>query len=139
MGVTASSSSVYEARYDLDDDLKDKGEAGQRARPVARMVRGTQEPNPEGGIYSAEEYKAKEKEAITTFIANHEMSWPVVMIDKTEPGPKYALMGWPHAVVIDKEGRIRYFKSGALLRDRPEDVKKSRAILDDLLAEPAAK
>ncbi len=135
VGVTASSSAVYDARYDLDDDLKDRAEQGVRPKPVARLLRTGQEPNPEGGILPEAEFRKKEIEVIQTFIQNHEMSWPVVMIDKTEPAPKYARMGWPHAVVIDKQGRIRYFKSGALLRSKPEGVKKFRKVLDDLLAE----
>ncbi|MDJ0976883.1 MAG: TlpA family protein disulfide reductase [Planctomycetota bacterium] len=135
VGVTASASVVYEARYDLDDDLADRHEPGERARAVARLARGNREPDPEKGIFAEAEFKERELAAIQTFIENHEMTWPVVMIDKAEPAPKYALMGWPHAVVIDKQGRIRYFKSGALLREKPEAVKKFRKVLDDLLAE----
>jgi hypothetical protein len=41
-------------------------------------------------------------------------------------------------VVIDRQGRVRHFKSGALLRDKPEGVAKFRAVLDRLLAEPPA-
>jgi len=136
VGVTASSGSVYAARYDLDDDLKDKGVPGKRATPAARRVRGSQEPDGKT-LFSAEDYPAKEREVIHTFIENHKMTWPVVMIDKTEPGPKYALGGWPHAVVLDRQGRVRYFKSGALLRDKVDAVKKFRALLEDLLAEKA--
>ena len=36
---------------------------------------------------------------------------------------------------IDKRGRIRFFKSGALLRDRPEAVAKFRKVIDTLLLE----
>ena len=39
-----------------------------------------------------------------------------VLTDRPANGPKYALGGWPHAVVIDRQGRIRHFKSGALLK-----------------------
>ena len=138
VGVTASASSVYAARYDLDDDLKDQAEPGVRVQAAARLVRTGQTPDGET-VFSAEDYPAKEKEVITTFIENHQMTWPVVMIDKAEPAPKYALTGWPHAVILDREGRVRSFKSGALLRDRPEDVKKFRALLEELLAEPAPK
>ena len=136
VGVTASASSVYDARYDLDDDLKDKAQPGQRPRPVARLARGTQKPDGVT-VFGPDDFAAKEKEVIKTFIANHQMNWPVVMIDKTEPTPKYALGGWPHAVILDREGRVRYFKSGALLKDRVEAVKKFRAMLEDLLAEKA--
>ena len=137
VGVTASASSVYEHRYDLDDDLKDKGD-GKRAQAVARLARGTRQPDPEKGYYAEAEFREKEQAALEKFIQNHEMTWPVVMIDKEEPGPKYAVGGWPHAVVLDREGRIRYFKVGALLRDREEAVAAFRAVLDDLIAETKA-
>ncbi len=136
VGVTASASSVYTQRYDLDDDLKDKAAEGERPKPAARLVRGGAMPDGET-TFGPEEYKAKELEVITQFIANHEMTWPVVMIDKAEPGPKYALGGWPHAVVVDRAGRVRYFKSGALLLDRKEAFEKFKKVLVDLLAEKA--
>ncbi|MHC5010066.1 MAG: peroxiredoxin family protein [Planctomycetota bacterium] len=134
IGVTASANSVYASRYDLDDDLADRAEEGARARPVAVLERGR--PAPEGTVALPEaEYRAREIEVITEFIANHEMDWPVVMIDKEEPAAKYALGGWPHALVIDREGRVRYVKSGALLRDRAAQVAAFRQVLEDLLAE----
>ncbi len=137
IGVTASSGSVYEARYSLDDDLKDKlGDAG-RAKPVARRVRDSQTPDPEKNLLDPESYRVVERDTIAKFIGNHEMTWPVIMIDAKEPGPKYALSGWPHAVVIDRQGRVRYLKAGALLRDRTEQVAAFRKVLDDLLAEGA--
>ena len=77
----------------------------------------------------------KERETLERFIRNHEMSWPVLVIAQGEPKEKYALMGWPHAMVLDKEGRIRFFKVGALLRDRPEQVKGFEAKLKTLLEE----
>ena len=63
------------------------------------------------------------------------MSWDVVMIDAAEPGPKFALTGWPHAIVLDRKGRVRYFKRGALLTDKPEGIAKLRKVVDSLLAE----
>ncbi len=138
VGVTASSGRVYDARYDLDDDLKDKQEPGTRPMPVAQIANAR---SPADGIkfFEPEAYAAKEKEVIAAFIKNHAMTWPVVMIDKTEPTPKYALGGWPHAVIVDRAGRVRYFKSGALLRDRAEAVAKFAKVLTDLLAEEAPK
>lgn len=135
VGVTASASVVYEARYSLDDDLKERAEGQPRATPVARLARGTQAPDPQQGVLEESAYKLVEIDTIKKFIENHEMTWPVVMIDNSEPGPKYGLGGWPHAVILDKQGRIRYFKSGALLRDRKEAIAKFRKVLDDLLAE----
>jgi len=125
VGVTASANYVYEQRYDLDDDFKEK--ATGRPQPTLRLTAGGDE----------EEHRKNEKDVIAKFIKNHEMNWDVIMIDKTEPAAKYALSGWPHAVVIDKQGRIRFLKAGALLKDRPAAVKKFRAVLDKLLAEEA--
>ena len=59
------------------------------------------------------------------------------MIDDEEPGPKYALTGWPHAVVLDRQGRVRYLKYGPLLRDKPKTLAAFKRVLEDLLAEPA--
>jgi len=134
VGVTASAGRVYAERYDLDDDFKDKVEAGKRAQPAA-MIATTRNPADGVSYFEPEAYKVREIEVIKTFVGNHKMTWPVVMIDKAEPGPKYALGGWPHAVVIDRQGRVRYFKSGALLRDDPAAVKKFRKVLETLLGE----
>ena len=108
-------------------------------RANSRAARLANARNPADGelYFEPEAFREKEKEVLGTFMKNHEMTWPVVMIDKEEPGPKYALTGWPHAVVLDRQGRVRYFKSGALLRDRPEALEKFRKVLEDLLAEPA--
>lgn len=138
VGVTASANAVYDQRYDLDEDLKDKMVEGQRPKAVARRARDGQKKEGDPPTLPDAEYREVEREALVTFIENHQMTWPVVMIDKEEPGPKFALTGWPHAVVIDRQGRVRYFKSGALLRDRPEAVAAFRKVLEDLLAEEAA-
>lgn len=151
VGVTASSSNVYDQRYDLDDDLKSKASASpvkpvlQRPKPPAALKPDADEAakakhaEAQAAYEKAlAEFPAREQEVIATFIANHAMTWDVVQIDPQEPGPKYALGGWPHCVVIDREGRVRHFKSGALLREKPEGVAKFRAVLDRLLAEPAA-
>lgn len=138
VGVTASSNAVFEQRYDLDEDLKHKLPAGERPKVTARLAT---KKNPADGkqYFGAKDYPTREQEVIADFIKNHAMTWPVVMIDKTEPGPKYALGGWPHAVVIDRAGNVRYFKSGALLRDRKEAVATFRKLIEDLLKEPAPK
>ncbi|MHC4473093.1 MAG: TlpA family protein disulfide reductase [Planctomycetota bacterium] len=127
VGVTAPANSVAESRYDLDDDLKAKGEGQPRPQYERFPAKGTPEEQAE--------FRVKEQEIIAKFIANHEMTWDVVMIDAGEPGPKYALTGWPHAMVLDKKGRVRYFKRGALLLDRPEAIEKLRKVIDSLLAE----
>jgi thiol-disulfide isomerase/thioredoxin len=136
VGVTTTASSVYAARYRLDSDLEGKAPSPGYARPTARLARGSMKPDGVT-VFDAATYPAKEQEVLATFIHNHEMTWPVVMIDKEEPMEKYALTGWPHAVILDRQGRVRAFKSGALLRDHVEAYKAFRKLLDDLLAEPA--
>lgn len=79
--------------------------------------------------------RAEENEILRGFIPEHEMTWPVVMIDADEPEAKYGLRAWPHAVVIDRKGRIRFFKTGALLRKDAAKVKHFREVLDRLLSE----
>jgi hypothetical protein len=125
--VTVPANSVTESRFDLDDDLKAKGEGKPPAQYHRFPGKGTAEEQAK--------FRALEQELLTSFISNHEMTWDVVMIDATEPGPKYALTGWPHAVVLDKLGRVRYFKRGALLKDRPEAIAKLKKVVDSLLAE----
>jgi thiol-disulfide isomerase/thioredoxin len=151
VGVTASANNVFDQRYDLDDDMKAKAGPGQvkpvlqRAKAPPPLAAGADDAakakhaEAQAAYEKAQaEFPAREQEIIAKFIANHAMTWDVVQIDPKEPGPKYALGGWPHCVVIDREGRVRHFKSGALLREKPEGVAKFRAVLDKLLAEPAA-
>ena len=128
VGVTASSGAVWASRYELDEDFKDKITEGERTQPALQLPRGATEEQQAA-------HRAKEKEVLKTFISNHKMTWPVVMIDQQEPSSKFAVSGWPTAIIVDKAGRIRYFKSGALLRDREAQVKEFRALLDKLLAE----
>jgi len=127
VGVTAPANSVTESRYALDDDLKAKGDGQSPAEYHRFPAKGTPEEQAK--------FRAEEQEILAKFIANHEMTWDVVMIDATEPGSKYALTGWPHAMVLDKLGRVRYFKRGALLKDRPEAIAKLKRVVDSLLAE----
>ena len=149
VGVTTSASSVWDQRYNLDDDLKDKA-VGASTQPVAKRPTappaasgdGSQEAGADATAeYEAalKEYKAKEQDAITSFIANHAMTWDVIQIDEKEPGPKYAVSGWPHAVLVDRHGRVRHLHSGALLKDKAEALAAFRKILEGLLAEPAPK
>jgi peroxiredoxin len=134
VGVTITSSVVYADRYAIDEDMKHKAEPGAQLYYAARLA---SEDSPADGEYILEEsaYRLREQEAIKAFIENHELKWPVVMIDKDEPGPKYAQETWPHLVVIDKEGRLRYFRGGKLDRSDKEAVAALEAVLKDLLAE----
>jgi thiol-disulfide isomerase/thioredoxin len=215
VGVTTTAASVFESRYDLDEDMAEKAAAAkakggeakaplQRPRPtrgegsqdpsrfaadglakaeeaktklldatarvkeiLAEMQEGARDPEearkrleaarkalveasarleealidlrraapPTVPPEAIQEFLAKERETIAAFIANHEMTWDVVMIGEKEPAPKYGLAGWPHALVLDRAGVVRYVKSGALLRDQPTAVARFRKVLDDLLAE----
>lgn len=144
VGVTTSATSVYDQRYDLDDDLKAKatGEAPKPTllRPRLNLPQGA-EPTAEQKAEQEKamaEFRAKEIEIVATFLKNHAVPWDVVQIDEQEPTPKYALSGWPHCIVLDRQGRVRYLHSGALLRDRAEQIAEFRKVLDGLLAEPAA-
>ncbi|MFV1959840.1 MAG: TlpA family protein disulfide reductase, partial [Planctomycetota bacterium] len=85
VGVTASASTVYASRYDLDDDLKAKGEGQGRPKPAAMLDRGRPAADSSIPVLPEAEYRAKEKEVLASFIQNHEMTWPVVMIDKEGP------------------------------------------------------
>jgi thiol-disulfide isomerase/thioredoxin len=131
LGVTATAGSVFPHRYDLDEDLKAKADG-----PSPSFRRAGRGPAGEN-VLEGEAYETKEREVIGEFIVNHGMDWPVVMIDAEEPAAKYALQGWPHALVIDRAGRVRHVKSGALLKDRAEAMKEFRALIERLLAEPA--
>jgi thiol-disulfide isomerase/thioredoxin len=124
VGATTYAGRVWPSRYDIDDDLKDKG----GAVPPVQLPRGATEQQ-------RADFEKIEKETIAKFIENHEMNWDVVILDRAEPSAKYGLSGWPYAMVLDRQGRIRSFKSGALLRSQPWRVAKFRELLDDLLAE----
>lgn len=152
VGVTTSAANVFDQRYDLDDDLKAKATGGQvkpvlqRPKPPAATAGAPDVSDPEDQAKQAEAkslyehglaaFRIQEQQVLSTFIRNHAMTWDVVQIDEAEPTPKYALSGWPHCVVIDRQGRVRHFKAGALLRDKPEAVAAFRKVLDALLTEP---
>jgi thiol-disulfide isomerase/thioredoxin len=133
VGITASAPTVFESRYDLDSDMAAKAKPGEKPQPVRRGA---------GETEGSEEDRAKawrdtEVAAIETFLANHEIPWDSVMIEASEPSAKYALMGWPHGIVLDRHGRVRAFKSGALLVENEDDMAHVRELIEELLAEPA--
>lgn len=134
VGVTVSSSVVYAERYAADEDMRSKTEPGAKLYYAARLAT---EKTPSDGEYILNEaaYRAMEIEVVATFIANHELKWPVVMIAKTEPNPNFAQETWPHLVVLDKQGRIRYFRGGELLRSDKESNAALRTVIEDLLKE----
>lgn len=113
VGVTTRASRVWPARYDLDADMAHKGGA---AKPIVR-------PDP-----------ALEVKTIGAFVKNHELPWDTLLVKTGDPERKLGLRGWPHAVVIDRQGRIRALHSGALGFDKQADA-KLRALIKRLLAE----
>ena len=135
VGLTASAHVCYESRFDLDEDMRAKATGG-RLQYAARLA---SDKSPSDGVSILDEkpYRAREIEAISAFIDNHKMGWPVVLIDKTEADPKYALGGWLQCVVLDRKGRLRYFRSGSLSRDNKAGTAAFRKVLEALLAEPA--
>jgi thiol-disulfide isomerase/thioredoxin len=143
VGATTSASTVFDQRYDLDADLKAK-DTGIKPKPALTRPRApATSPDGSEGDPSAQAeheqalaaFRAKEQDVIAAFRANHEMTWDVVLIDEKEPASKYALKGWPHCVVLDREGRVRHLHSGALLREKPKEIAEFRALIDRLLAE----
>jgi len=131
VGVTASSHMVFVSRFDFDEDFRSRATAKQYAAKLAS------EREPADGQYILEEgpYQRREIEVIGEFIDNHELKWPIVMIDKNEPGPKFAQDTWPHTVVIDKQGNVRFLHGGALARDDKVVVARIKKVIEDLLAE----
>ena len=134
VGVTTTASVVYASRFDADEDLKSK-HTGGRLSYAARLATADAPADEAEAIFDAAAYREHEHEAITTFIQNHELKWPVVMVAKDDPGSKYALEGWPHIVVLDKQGRIRVIMGGGLARSETQAVAGLRAAVEALLAE----
>jgi thiol-disulfide isomerase/thioredoxin len=134
VGVTITGGVVYADRFPMDEDMKSKAEPGAQLYYAAMLAT---EDRPADGDYilNEAEYRVREAEAIEAFIAAHELTWPQVMIAKNEPAEKYAEAGWPHLLVLDKEGRIRFFRSGELSRADKEGNAALRTIIEDLLAE----
>ncbi len=122
---------VFVSRFDFDEDFRSRATGKQYAAKLAS------EREPANGQYILEEgsYQEREIEVIGEFIDNHELKWPIVMIDKSEPGPKFAQDTWPHTVVIDKQGNIRFLRDGALARDNKVVVARVKKVIEDLLAE----
>ena len=134
VGVTVTGKVCYAQRFAGDEDMKNKPEARGRLFYAARLA---SEDAPADGEYILAEaaYRARELETITEFIGNHEMTWPVVMIGKDEPGAKYGQETWPHLVVLDKQSRIRYLRGGSIKRADTVAVAGLRKVIEDLLAE----
>jgi thiol-disulfide isomerase/thioredoxin len=126
IGATEPARSVTDANFALDDDLKAKAASFTPVRE--RMP-------PNATAEQIARFRALEKDLIGQFVKNHEMTWDVVLIPENRATAAFALTGWPHAVVLDRQGRVRWFKRGALLRDRPEGIAKLRKVVDALLAE----
>ncbi|MDJ0521182.1 MAG: TlpA disulfide reductase family protein [Planctomycetota bacterium] len=134
VGVTASAKVCYEHRYDFDEDLKSKHRGGRKFY-AARLATETDLPDDSQAIFEEKQYREREVQAIEAFIGNHDLKWPNVMIEKEEPFAKFAVEGWPSLVVIDKQGRLRYVRSGKLARSSAGSVAAFKKILEAILAE----
>ena len=132
MGVTAGSNIVFVSRFDFDEDHKSKIEGPKR---YAFKLATEREPSNGDYILDEELYRVREADAIGQFIDNHELKWPHVLIAQDEPGPKFAQDTWPHTVILDKQGNIRYLLGGALERADTLRIAKIKKVIEDLLAE----
>jgi thiol-disulfide isomerase/thioredoxin len=130
VGVTTSAPRVFDARYDLDDDVKAKAPAEWKAKPTLDLARDASEEDRAA-------HRTKEREVLATFLANHEVPWDVVMVEGEEPAAKYGLSGWPYGILLDRQGRVRRMHAGAILREDPKGMAEMRALIESLLAEPA--
>jgi thiol-disulfide isomerase/thioredoxin len=130
VGITTSSGRVFDALWNLDDDVKDKAPADWKPKETLKL-------DDDASEEAKAEHRKKEREVIATFLSNHEVPWDVVMIEGEEPAGKYGLSGWPYGVLVDRKGRIRRLHAGAILRDDAEGMKEMRSLIESLLAEPA--
>ena len=133
VGLTIPTDVVYASRFDADEDLKSKFEG--QLYYAARLSSDSVAADESKAIYDEAQYRDIEKQAIEEFAKNHELSWPVVLIGGDEPEAKYARANWPHLVVIDKEGNIRWIRSGMISRDKADVVGTLRKVIEALLAE----
>ena len=74
-------------------------------------------------------------EAIGNFAKNHELSWPIVLVGEDDPEAKFAQAGWPHLVLLDKQGRVRIVHGGLVSRDKTDVIARLDAAIAALLAE----
>ncbi len=132
VGVTTTDTVCYESRFDLDPEFVDKASGG---RPVyyARLATERVPANESQAVYEEEAYGTHEFKAIEAFAKNHEMSWPNVMIVESDPEEKYAVGAWPHTLVLDKQGRVRFLKAGAM--SSAADAAGMRKVIEALLGE----
>lgn len=132
VGVTTTDKVCYESRFDLDPEFSDKASGG---RPVyyARLATERVPANESQAIFDEEAYGGHELKAVEAFAKNHEMSWPIVMIPASEPGEKYSLSAWPYLVLLDKRGRVRFLKAGAIQDEA--DAAPVRKAIEALLGE----
>ncbi len=134
VGLTTTAPVVYETRYDADPDLRSKWDGG-RKHYAARRATEKSPADESRAIYDDAQFREIEKEAIGAFAKNHEMGWPVVLIPEDEPAAKYAAGGWPHLVLLDKQGRVRIVHAGLVSREKTDVIAKLDAAIAALLAE----
>lgn len=135
VGLTTTASVVYATRYDADEDMRSKMEPGARLYYAARLASESAPADESKAIYDEKQYREIELQAIEEFAKNHELTWPLVMIAKDDPAAKYGQSTWPHLVVLDKEGTVRFLYAGMASRDKEAVVAKLKAVVEALLAE----
>lgn len=137
VGLTTTASVVYASRYDADPDMRSKLEPGAPKYYAARLASESTPADESKAIYEAKEYREIETQAIEEFIRNHEMTWPVVLIEADDPEEHYAKKAttWPHLVVVDKAGNVRWIHGGQITRDRTRVVATLDKVIETLLAE----
>lgn len=135
VGLTTTASVVYASRYDADPDMASKIEGDGRLFYAARLASESAPADESKAIYEEAQYREIEHQAIEEFAKNHELSWPILMVAKDDPAEKYAQRTWPHLVVIDKTGTIRWIHGGSISRDKTQLVETLRKVVEALLAE----
>jgi thiol-disulfide isomerase/thioredoxin len=121
VGVTAPANRVWESRFSCDPGL-----AGEDSAPLILREGASKE--------EITRHRAQERLAIGKFVRNHKLAWDVVLAARGEPRAKLGLAGWPHLVLIDRQGRIRALHGGALGYDQRSDA-ALRRMIQRLLAE----
>lgn len=134
VGVTTTGPVVYASRYDIDEDLKSK-DTGGGLRYYARLATEDSPADANKAVFGETEYRTHEIEALEAFKKNHGLSWPIVLVQKDDPAKKYGMEGLPYLLVLDKQGRIRFLRSGALPRSSAGAFAAVRKVVQDLLAE----
>lgn len=85
----------------------------------------------DGDINEGSIDESRELELTEQFIADHEMTWPIVFSSESVFNPDYGVQGIPTFAVLDKEGNVRLIQVGS----GEASEKKLRETVTELLAE----